>query len=216
MQAITPQHGVMSRLLLPIAVSTAVAFSQTEASPVRSEFEVASIKPNLGIAGEAYLQAVPGRLRMQNIALRPLIQLAWGVEAYQVSGGPSWIGSDRFDIEAKAAGSPSIRQMQGPMLQALLEDRFKLAVHRETKQMPVYEIRLLNGSGKMQPSTAGSCIPYRQDAPPPPAPEPGQPRPFFATIPASGAKAETGRWMGKASMLPPWRQPWRGRSSAGL
>jgi uncharacterized protein (TIGR03435 family) len=125
---------------------------------------------------------------MQNIAPRTLIRLAHGVEDYQISGGPSWITSDPFDIEAKAEGSTSTQQMQGPMLQALLEDRFKLAVHRETKQEPVYEIRLLNGGGKIPPPTARSCIPYRADAPPPAAPQAAQPRPNFCDYPHLGRK----------------------------
>lgn len=186
---------VMLRLGLSILASLVAAFGQTTDSPARVGFEVASIRPNTGTAGEAYLQAIPGRLRMQNIALRPLIQLAYGVEAYQLSGGPSWIGSERFDIEAKAEGSPSIQQMEGPMLQALLEDRFKLAVHRETRQMPAWEIRVLNGKGrdgkgKLQPSTAESCIPYRLDSPPPAAPERGQPRPNFCDYPHYGLQGQ--------------------------
>jgi uncharacterized protein (TIGR03435 family) len=149
MQAVSPR--AMSTVLPLIALSAA-AFSQTET------LESASVKPNGNSAGEAYVQVVPGSLRMRNIPLRNLIQLAYGVEGYQISGGPSWIASDRFDIEAKASGNPSTRQMQGPMLLALLEDRFKLAVHRETKAAPVYELRLLDAK-KIQPSAAGPLYP---------------------------------------------------------
>jgi uncharacterized protein (TIGR03435 family) len=172
------------------ALSATAAFSQTQA------FEVASVKPNGNSSGEAYVQVVAGSLRMRNIPLRNLIQLAYGVEGYQISGGPSlprlvseWISSDRFDIEAKAPGNPAARQMQGPMLQALLEDRFKLAVHRETKPGPVYELSLLDAK-KIQPSTAGPCIPYNPDAPPPPVPEPGQPRPNFCDFPHLGRQGQ--------------------------
>ncbi len=98
----------MSRLLLLAAISAAAAFS--------ADFEVASVKPNGNSTGEAYVQVIPGSLRMLNVPLRTLIQLAYGVEGYQLSGGPSWIASDRFDIEAKAAGNPSLKEMQGPML----------------------------------------------------------------------------------------------------
>jgi uncharacterized protein (TIGR03435 family) len=98
------------------------------------------------------------------------------------------MNSDRFDIEAQAEGSPSTQQIQGPMLQALLADRFKLAVHRETKQEPVYEIRLLNGGGKVPPSMAVSCIPYRADASPPAASQAGQPGPNFCDFPHLGRK----------------------------
>jgi uncharacterized protein (TIGR03435 family) len=176
------------------AISAVAAFGQ---SPGRSEFDVASVKPNGGTSGEAYVQVVPGRLRMQNIPVRNLIQLAYGVEGYQIYGGPTWIASDRFDIEAKAEGSPSTQKMQGAMLQALLEDRFKLAVHRETKQMPVYEIRLMNGSGKLQPSTAGNCIPYRPDAPPPAVSQAGESRPNYCDYPHLGRKGQNRTLDGK-------------------
>ena len=174
-----------------------VGFGQVAVPSDRAQFDVASVRPNANAGGEAYVQVIPGRLRMQNIAARMLIQLAYGVEAYQVSGGPSWITSDRFDIEAKAEGNPSTQQMEGPMLLSLLEDRFELAVHRETKQMPVYEIRQLNKNGKMQPSTAGSCIPYRPDAPPPPVADPGQPRSNFCDYPHLGRQGRNRTLDGK-------------------
>ncbi len=59
------------------------------------------------------------------------------------------------------------------MLQALLEDRFKLALHRETKQLPVYELTLANGTAKLEPSKNDNCIAYSAESPPPPAPLPG-------------------------------------------
>jgi uncharacterized protein (TIGR03435 family) len=74
------------------------------------------------------------------------------------------------------------------MLLALLEDRLQLAVHRETKQMPVYEIKLLNEPVKMKRSAVVGCIPYRPDAPPPPEAEPGHSRPNFCDYPHLGRK----------------------------
>jgi uncharacterized protein (TIGR03435 family) len=186
----------ISKLLFGTALTAAVAFCQTAIPPAALQFEIASVRPTANPGGEAYVQVVPGRLRMQNVAARTLIRLANGVEAYQISGGPSWIASDRFDIEAKAEGSPSTHQMQGPMLRALLEDRFKLAAHRQTKQTPVYEMRLLDGT-KMRPSTGERCIPYRQDAPPPAITEPNQPRPDFCDYPHLGRQGQNRTLDGK-------------------
>jgi uncharacterized protein (TIGR03435 family) len=181
----------MSRLLLLTVIAGAAAFS--------AEFEVASVKPTGDSIAEPYdVQVVPGRLRMRNAPLRGLIQLAYGVEGYQLSGGPSWLASERFDIEAKAVGNPSTKEMQGSMLQALLKDRFKLAVHRETKEGPVYELRLTTGPRRIQPSAAGTCIPYNPDAPPPPAPSPGQPRPNFCDFPHLGRQGQNRTLDGKS------------------
>lgn len=168
-----------SRFLL--AAISAVACAQP-----RLEFEVATIKPNPGEPGKAYVQPLPGRLLMQNFTVRTMSLLAYGVEDYQISGAPSWFASDRFDVQATAAGDASAQQMEGPMLQALLEDRFHLSLHRETKEMPAYELTAI-GKSKLQPTKDASCTPYPADAPPPRAPAPGQPWPRFCGYFRSGA-----------------------------
>ena len=65
------------------------------------------------------------------------------------------------------------KQMEGPMLQGLLVERFKLAFHRETQQLPVYELTLAGGKAKLQPNKEGSCTLYSLDAPAPPPTAPG-------------------------------------------
>ena len=63
---------------------------------------------------------------------------AWGVRDFQISGGPGWIDTERFDIIATSEQNPPVAQVTGPMLQHLLEDRFSLKVHREKKELPVF------------------------------------------------------------------------------
>jgi len=86
-----------------------------------------------------------------------------------LTGGPKWIESDLFTIEAKADGLPSARMMLGPMLQVLLEDHFKIKLRREVKEIPVYEMRVVPSGFKLQSLPDGSCTP--QDK----APTPGSP-----------------------------------------
>jgi uncharacterized protein (TIGR03435 family) len=119
---------------------------------------------------------------MTNLSLRRLILIAYGVQDYQLSGDPSWIGSDHYDIQAKTDGNASVQQMEGPMLQALLEDRFKMTLHRETRQLPVYELAVVNSGARLQPTKEGSCTPYSVDSPPLPASTPGEPRPTFCGL----------------------------------
>src|ERR1700693_3137827 len=103
-------------------------------------FEGASVKPNVGhqVNREgrpiAFIDPSPGSLRVQNSTLSQCIQWAYSVQEYQVSG-PSWMGSERFDIIAKAAG-PAPNEQLRLMLQTLLKERFKLTFHRESKQLP--------------------------------------------------------------------------------
>jgi uncharacterized protein (TIGR03435 family) len=123
--------------------------AQTSPSPA---FEAASVKPNNSTPlGRRF--GVPGdRFVATNETLWTLVAVAYGepgflpqpLANYQIAGGPNWINSDRFDVEAKAAGDV-VRGTEGTrrkqlMLQTLLAQRFKLAVHHETRDMPVYAL----------------------------------------------------------------------------
>jgi uncharacterized protein (TIGR03435 family) len=152
----------MMRFLWLIAGATAAAaLGQTQS------FEVASIKPHPGSEDLVHIQPLPGgRLIAENFSLRFLMRFAYGVEDYQISGGPDWVASDRYDIHAKAEGDPSGKQMTGPMLQALLEDRFKLKLHRESRQLPVYNLIVAKGGAKLQRAVEGACVSHSLDSPP--------------------------------------------------
>jgi uncharacterized protein (TIGR03435 family) len=76
-----------------------------------------------------------------------------------IKRSPAWLRSDRYTIDARAAGPESIAMMRGPMMQALLEDRFKLKIHRENREVPVYELTLAKGRSKLRRAKEGSCIP---------------------------------------------------------
>jgi|SRR5579863_9589885 len=135
-----------------------IAFAQ------QLKFDAASVRVNK--SGErrwAFPRPEGGRFVATNVALGMLVVNAYGVPAYRVSGGPGWLNSDRFDVEGRAPGNPS-REQYGLMLQALLEDRFKLVVHRETRQLPIYELTVAKGGTKLkeskcvgEPSFANPC-----------------------------------------------------------
>ena len=72
-------------------------------------------------------------------------------------GGPAWIGSAHYDIDAKADGNPNPSQMR-LMMQTLLEERFKLKVHHETKQLPVYKLVVAKIGAKLPEPKEGSCV----------------------------------------------------------
>jgi len=80
---------------------------------------------------------------------------AYNVRDFEISGGPGWINTDRWDIEAKAegvAGRLPLDQFK-PMLRVLIEDRFQLKVHREMKEMPAYVLSMGKNGSKMQPNS---------------------------------------------------------------
>ena len=116
----------------------------------RLKFEVASVKPNKSHG--LWRNGLNGnRFTMTNAPLLRMIQVAYNVPDFQITGGPSWIHSDAFDLEGRAADGVSLTaELVRPMLQSLLEDRFGLKIHRETKELPAYELRVVKGGIKFK------------------------------------------------------------------
>ena len=135
------------------------ALAVGQVQPARPEFDVAAITPHPGLSNNIGIQPLPGgKLVVEFCSLRDLIRSAWAVQTWQIAGGPQWIGSDRYDIQAKAEGNPTPDAMTGPMLQALLEDRFRLVFHHETRQLPAYELTVPRAA-KLRPSNGDACAP---------------------------------------------------------
>jgi bla regulator protein blaR1 len=107
---------------------------------------------------------VNGVFQATGVTLKMLILSAYSVNAYQVSGGPSWIGTDRWDIQAKADNLERRmpREQYDQMLRALIESRFQLRVSRETKDMPVYELVQAKGGSKLKPHIGGPAKPQER------------------------------------------------------
>jgi uncharacterized protein (TIGR03435 family) len=133
------------------------------------QFDVASVKVNTsGTAASRFLPA-GGTVDGRNVVLKLLLNYAYGVEGFNISGGPGWINSERFDVQAKAAPNTPDSRMR-IMMQALLADRFGLQVHRETKDSRVLVLTAAKGGIKLQPLKEGSCV-FRDD----PSASPGSP-----------------------------------------
>src|SRR5580692_7318422 len=107
------------------------AFSQSPATPL--SFEVADVKANKsGEVRMAVDMQGGGRLTMHNVPMKVMVTMAYHVRPDAITGGPAWIDSDRFDIIAKAAQTTPPDDLRR-MLQTLLAERFKLAIHQESK-----------------------------------------------------------------------------------
>jgi uncharacterized protein (TIGR03435 family) len=141
----------------------------------RPTFDVASVKPNKSGDGRVMFRPEPGgRCTGSNVTVGMLVNVAYQLKPHQMVGGPAWMDSEHFDVEAKAEGNPPIEQIR-LMLQSLLADRFKLVVHHETRQFPVYAL-VLSKAGKTGPrllvhSDDTKCADV--SAGPPPLPSPG-------------------------------------------
>jgi uncharacterized protein (TIGR03435 family) len=116
-------------------------------------FDVASIKPSDPNRPGVPYRVGPDSFSMQG-RLKDLIQQAYEVEDYQVADGPAWMQSERYDVQAKAATAASRHEIR-LMLQALLEERFHLKMHRETKTMAGYVLRVDKNGAKLPPPQPG-------------------------------------------------------------
>ena len=129
-------------------------------------FEVASVKPSPADARGVTFQFVPGGLRVGNGTLRGIIEMAYDVRDFQISGGPRWLDSDRYDIDAKAAaddpGPHSTNQAERiqatrARLRTLLAQRFQLQVRRDTKELPVLALEVAKNGSKLTEGEAGGA-----------------------------------------------------------
>ena len=137
----------MRQALLITALLMAVVSVGAQDAPNARTFEAASIKVRTAPGGA--LASSPDRYTHTNGSLRDLIEEAYHLQRYEIVGGPAWLtGSVRFDVIAKASFIPSPEQMR-VMVQHLLAERFMLQVHRETREMPVYVLRLARTDGRL-------------------------------------------------------------------
>ncbi len=133
--------------------SQAVAASpQAEAAGPQS-FEVASIKPSAEDGRRVMVGISPGgRYTATGVSVKFLIQQAYDIRDFQISGGPGWLSSERYDIVAKAETPDLNRDKIRVLLQSLLAERFNLKVHRETKELPIYALVVVKGGHKLHKS----------------------------------------------------------------
>jgi len=132
-------------------------------------FEVATIKRAAPDAQGQFIRPSPGRLSITNMTLLQMIRFAYGEGlAYnlEITGGPSWIDKERYELEAKAADQASLTERR-LMLRTLLADRFGLKVHSDSKEVNVYALTVARSDGKLGPKVQlwnGKCD--GRDAPP--------------------------------------------------
>ena len=184
----------MRRLLVAACLAGAarMVIAQDAAPP---SFEVATIKINKSGENNQFIRRQPGgRVTVTNLPARFLVTFAYQLAQFQLTGGPSWIGSDRFDMVAKLEGNPEFPAPgQGPdpiqlAMRTLLAERFKLKVHRETREMDIYALVLAKpGAGpgpKLKPSTVDCSDRARGRSGQPPAQGP-PPIPPTGIVPCS-------------------------------
>lgn len=150
------RHLILAALLL-LPTATPLCLAQDHPT-----FEVASIRPVTGNVNpnEGYWSPpTTNSFKAHALPLARLIMLAWGIDDNQIANKPAWLETDLFDVTAKPAGDVIMtREELRPRLQALLQERFHLALHTEMRPVPGYALTIAKGGPKLQP-TKGSRFP---------------------------------------------------------
>jgi uncharacterized protein (TIGR03435 family) len=148
-----------------VAIIAAAAAAAAQTPQPAPAFEVVSIKPNKSGDGRTLMGFPPGgRFTATGVTLRMLIANAYGTPQplpnFRIIGGPGWINRDRFDIEAKAEGDvgPGPNSPLPLMIRAMLVDRFKLVVHTESRELPLYELVKARRDGKLGPQLRPAAV----------------------------------------------------------
>lgn len=165
-------------LLRAVGILAFCGASVAGQTPSPLEFEVATIKPAAPNAPGTFIETDPGgRVGLTNMTVKGMIAFAWDLQPFQISGGPPWLDSIRYDVTGKPKTAPAEGEIPR-MVQALLRDRFRLTVQHGTKELPMYSLVLARKDGKLgaglTASKQGSCVVYDPSKPPSPS-EPGAP-----------------------------------------
>ena len=205
---------MISALLLTAQATVPCAVAQSLSVP-HEKFEVASIKSCNNAEPPSGGDPSPERLHLACVTAANLIRLAYlvfptaepnapvspAVFQMPISGGPSWIDSDRYTIDAKAERRVNVEMMKGPMMRSLLEERFRLELHRESRQASIFELTLARSGPHLQRAKKGGCVAYDRNIPPPAA-APGRSllssAGFCAAIPTAASISRGRRWVTSA------------------
>jgi bla regulator protein blaR1 len=178
---------VLLAILLPlVAVPRLRSQASRPSDQNQLAFEVATVKPNTSGDGSRRGIGVPpgGRLMLTDLPLRAILRFAYEIQNVQLAGGPAWIDTDFFDIEAKAPSELVASNAQLPMAtframtRSLLADRFKLTARHETRPLPIYELVLARKDGRLGPQlhqASVDCEALERSNQAPPLPKDGQP-----------------------------------------
>jgi uncharacterized protein (TIGR03435 family) len=159
-----PPAGLAAILVL----SSGIALRAQAPAVKRAAFEVTSAKLNKNCDGHSARPVLsPGTFHLPCVSVRSLITGAYGAfsgenlkaRATEIVGGPSWIDSERYDVDGKPESKATMGEMVGPMLQSLLEDRFQLKLHKEGRETSVFFLTVSEPNASLRQSKPGDCVP---------------------------------------------------------
>ena len=195
--------GAVTAPPVPTVPRAAGALVQSTRNPP-VEFQAVSVKQN--VSGSMFTRLEvrsPERFTAVNVPAAVLIQFAYGLEDFEIIGAPRWLQSDRYDVIASSGGSATLDQKRA-MLRQVLQERFQLTAHSETRQLPTYTLMMARSDGRLGPGLRRSGTNCGSDAQSALGPD----APGFGI--GSGVSSDALRWVGSDSPA------WPGMRSCGF
>ncbi len=156
----------MARYISLTVAAMFVCCVATVGAQTAPAFDVSTVKPSHATDGHTHIYRHPedGEFTASNISVKSLLAFAYDLPETRMVGGPAWLDSDKWDIEAKSdpevdaqlhkLSSDAAKKMKQLMVQALIADRFQLKSHSETRELPLYELIVLKGGPKFEHARA--------------------------------------------------------------
>ena len=145
-----PRSGAAVAATILLALGTWGLLAQSQ--PAQHKFEAVSIKPNDLGGGHSHAHTSDGRIEAE-MTPKSMIQMAFGIKSFQVSGGPNWLDENNYTINATWDAVHPAHEVLEACLQSMLADRFHLVYHRETKELPAYALMVAKNGPKLTPHT---------------------------------------------------------------
>jgi bla regulator protein blaR1 len=197
-------------LAAPVAIGALTVAPRPDALELAAagtapSFTTATVKANTTGSPRVMMRVAPGGIwDASNVTLESMVRLAYRLQEFQVAGGPAWIYTDRFDIQAQSEQGSAPGEF-GRRMQSLLGERFNLKVHTETRELPIYALVFAASDGRRGPSltpAAVDCVAFARDraataargAPLTPVRQPGE-RPTCGTMTGRGRLSGGGTTM---------------------
>ena len=160
--------------LVVLGITSSAQEATRQPSSATVAFEVVSVRPNKSGPGGTFMRRLPGvGIEAGNVTPRDLMLFAYDIQRPYLVGLPGWAETERFDIVARAGAvpqiSPTVGNVESMMLRTLLEDRFRLSMHTETRDMQIYALVLARSDGRLGPRLRRSQVDCMSTSPAPPS-----------------------------------------------
>ncbi|HEY4084596.1 MAG TPA: TIGR03435 family protein [Bryobacteraceae bacterium] len=151
-----------------IVACLASQFVCAQPQSATARFDVISIKKGDGVTMSANPPIKGGRIKFTDVTLVDILSVAYPVDVLHMFGGPAWVSSEKYDVEAITDDVAVSTGRYHQMLRTMLAERFMLALHQETRQEPIYVLEADSKGVKLKPTPPGGCVVLPVGAAPPP------------------------------------------------